>query len=438
MEPTCGETEGLATEKSASTARQRTARAVAWLLLAAATAKFCYRGPWRAFQSSTDLALYYASARAWVEGSNPYDPENLRAVAARAGGAPATLLRNAISPPVTLVPLAPLTLLSWREAQAVWLAANLLLTAGMCWLLVRLASLRPTSTGGLLLLAMVLALAPLHTGLKHGQMALASTALLVGAVGAQWGGRGVGAGVLLALAGVFKPQLAAAFGLYWICRRRWRAVLTAAVVVGAVTLVALLRLHWAEVAWWPQWRANIEACFYGGDCDHTVAGQAHIFIHLQHPLYAILGSRAAATWLGWAVTAVLAAAGVAAWRRTPETPGRELTVLAFLGVICLLPVYHIFYDAVVLVLPLCWAVRALGTRQKRWAIATIVLALPFLVSGAAALHVLAKTGRVPAHWASSWWWRALLLPHQPYLLLAMGIVLALALRSEAKEAATRL
>ena len=34
-------------------------------------------------------------------------------------------------------------------------------------------------------------------------------------------------GSLLALAGAFKPQLAVVFGLYWLCRRRWRAALTA-------------------------------------------------------------------------------------------------------------------------------------------------------------------------------------------------------------------
>ena len=427
MDRVDGTSQGLSSAASTQGGGRRWAVILAWVLLAAAAAKFCYRGPWRAMRSSSDLALYYTCALAWAEGSNPYDPENLRALAARTGDAPGSLLQNAISPPVTFVLLSPLALLSWPQARLAWLIVNLVLTGGMCFWLVRLAEAPWPSARAVLLLALVLVLAPLQTGLRHGQMALVSTAFLVGAIHAQRAERDGLAGVLLAVAGVFKPQLAAVFGLYWLCRRRWGAVLTAAGVAAAVTIVAVGRLHLADVPWWTQWRENIRLCFRGGACDYAVVGQAHIFINLQHPLYAIFASRQAATAIAWAFTAVLVVPAALAWRRTARGIERELPALAFLAVVCLLPVYHIFYDAVVLVLPLCWAVRAAGTALRRWAIAVVVLILPFSVSGAAALHVLGESGRVPSHWASSWWWRTLLLPHQPYLLAAMGVVMAWAL-----------
>jgi len=409
-------------------------RVLAWLLLVAAAAMFCYRGPWRAMRSGTDFALYYCSSVAWAEGSNPYAPGNLRDIAARSGGAPAALLDNAVSPPVTYVLLSPLALLPWRQAQGAWLGLNLLLTAGMLWSLLRLADVRPGSARGVLLLALILGLAPLHTGLKHGQMALACTALLVGAIHARQVGREGAAGMLLAAAGLLKPQIVLFFGLYWLCRKRWRAVLTAGAVAGIVTAVAFLRLHLAGVPWWPQWQENISRCFHGGYCDYAAPDHAHIFINLQHPLYAIFGSREAATWIGWALTAALASAGLAAWWRTSDGPRHELSILAFLAVVCLLPVYHVFYDAVTLVLVLCWAVSVWNTPLRPHALAAILLTLPFMVSGAAALHVLAETGRVPAGWAGTWWWRTLLLPHQPYLLTAIGAVLVSALFRAARPA----
>ena len=78
-------------------------------------------------------------------------------------------------------------------------------------------------------------------------------------------------------------------------------------------------------------------------------------------------------------------------------------------------------------LPLAWAVRSLGTALRPYAIAAVALILPFLVSGAAALVWLAAAGRLPVGWADAWWWRMLAIPHQPYLLAALSVVLVAAL-----------
>jgi hypothetical protein len=408
----------------------RLGRLAAWVLLAAAVAELGCRGPARALQmdGSTDLSLYYCCAKAWVQGADPYDLAVLKAIARQSGDAPQGLLNNAISPPVSFVVLAPLALLPWQAAKVVWLLANLALTAAMLHWLIRLVGMSWSRTGTIVLAALVLALAPIHTCLCLGQLALAAAALLVGALYFQRKPRTVLEGVLLALAGLLKPQMVAIFAVYWLYRRRWGALAVAAVLALAVTAVTVGRLQLAGTEqWFASWRANVQACFRGGACDYAAAGQARIFLNLQNPAYAIFGDRTAATAVAWAFTGGCLLAGLLAWRRLRDKGGCELLALALLGVAGLMPIYHVFYDAVILVLPLAWAVRSLAGGLRPYALTAIALILPFLVSGAAALTRLAADGRLPAGWADAWWWRTLVLPHQPYLLAVLAVVLVAAL-----------
>ena len=412
----------------------RLVRTLVWLALAGALVEMGFRGPWRAAANSDDFALYYCCARAWIQGENPYDRQALEAVARQAGGAPTQYLGNAVSPPVSFVVLGPLAAVSWPVAKGVWLTLNLGLLAAMCIWLVRMGRMRPGEPRAILLLALIVALAPLHTGIKHGQLALAAAACLIGAARMhqqrrRWLG-GVGLGLALAL----KPQMAAIFVLYWLYRKRWRALAVAGVFIAVLAAITLARLHLADVDWLGQWQQNIQRCFHGGECDYASGPRPFIFIQLQHPLYAIFGSRSVAAVGAWAVTAALAVLGWLAWRRLPAGDDRELAGLSFLAVLSLLPIYHVFYDAVILALPLCWAVRLTATPLRRWGIAIIGLVLPFLLSGAAALAVFSGSGGPLAPYAQTWWFRTLLLPHQPYLLAALAVVMVAALYRAAAEA----
>ena len=62
----------------------------------------------------------------------------------------------------------------------------------------------------------------------------------------------------------------------------------------------------------------------------------------------------------------------------------ELLELGALAVSSLLPIYHRFYDASLLVLPLCWAfvsLRKTGGRTRKVAAAALLLMTPFLIPG---------------------------------------------------------
>ena len=63
---------------------------------------------------------------------------------------------------------------------------------------------------------------------------------------------------------------------------------------------------------------------------------------------------------------------------------------------------------------------------RRYALALLLLAAPFLLPGAGFLAYVGPHKLGPAVW-SSWWMQNLLMPHQVYLLMAMSVVLALAM-----------
>jgi hypothetical protein len=96
--------------------------------------------------------------------------------------------------------------------------------------------------------------------------------------------------------------------------------------------------------------------------------------------------------------------------------------LSAIAVISLLPVYHRFYDATLLVLPLCW-VFVSYRKARVFAILSSVLMIPFLIPGGTLLETMEISGRIPAALAHRWWWEAFAMAHQVWLLLFLGILL---------------
>ena len=69
--------------------------------------------------------------------------------------------------------------------------------------------------------------------------------------------------------------------------------------------------------------------------------------------------------------------------------------MSIVSVLTLLPVYHRFPDAFLLVLPMAWAVGTLGTKDDKLGRVALVLLLPFLS------QVPDYLGRLGAHFPCS-------------------------------------
>ena len=88
-------------------------------LLVLASIYFVWRGPLRVRERSKDFQTFYSATRAWFQGSNPYDRENLKSVLIAAGG-PSVKVLPALNPPPTFPLLLPLALPRWQAAQILW------------------------------------------------------------------------------------------------------------------------------------------------------------------------------------------------------------------------------------------------------------------------------------------------------------------------------
>lgn len=192
--------------------------------------------------SSSDFAKFYLSARLLREGENLYTPADKSIVEALGGEVPEEefVLHPNLNPPFLSALLAPLTLLSYRQAYRVW--AWLSLAAGIAAVLLveRMARVGPASLSHPLgAMALMLAYFPTYAAVVFGQLSL--FLLLVFVLAWRWvrEEHDVAAGVILGVAAGTKLFVALPL-LYFLVRRRRRLVAGAAAAGVATLLIGLV------------------------------------------------------------------------------------------------------------------------------------------------------------------------------------------------------
>lgn len=406
----------------------------AWVVLPLALALgfFAWRGPLRMMQGANDLAVILASTRAWLGGASPYELSSADAAFMEAGG-PANIRPAArgafdlLYPPSAFVALTPIGLLSWNGALMAWGVLNGAALGAGVWGIVRAAGWKWNERRSWLLLIIALAYAPVHTNFAHGQTGLMVFGLVASSCGARASGRAVLAGVLLGLAAGIKPQVAAVFLAYDMFRGRWRVVASSLVVLLALVAVGIGRMELAGVDWLSQYRANIAEFALTQNGNPTRSNPyRYQLLNLHYPLHTLFDSRTLVGAMVWGIVVVAGVAYLALRRRDEDR--NDLIALTLASVASLLLVYHRFYDATLLLfaaalvldrLPgLAWRVeRGRAVSLIVIAACTAVLAAP----GSAALFVLAREGRLPAWLTGSRAWETMIMPHQSWAILMLGV-----------------
>src|SRR5580698_5582324 len=369
------------------------------ILLLVAGTEFTLRGPVRAIRSATqfnDFLSPYIQAKALIAGVDPYSPQILLklwpAQAAHYSFLPievanGSLVANRGIPtayPITsLVLIAPFTVLPWSLANALWLGINLALFLIMVCALLALAGLSYREPSAILLVAATLAVA---TGLK--------------------------------------PQIGLCFLLYYLVRRRWRIFGFTLAILACVAAVGFLRLELGHTPWLENYLNDNHILLQTGVLGNFTLVNPTRFglINLQVALYPLLGSVALANDLAISVGAGFLLVWLVVTARRSTQAGLELLDLSAIALISVLPVYHRFYDATLLVLPLCWVFISFA-KERRLAILSLLLMLPFLVPGGTLLETMETSGQIPAALANRWWWEGLVMPHQVWLLLFLSVLL---------------
>jgi hypothetical protein len=410
-------------------------RAVAVTVFALGCVLMLYRGPVRALtRDSFDSVLVYAAARAWLSGGNPYEAEPV-AAAWRSGGGPSAVDPMAsrtrevlVYPPTALAVLSPWAALPWAVAAPVWVVGNVALMGVVILGAAGLAGLRRGSAAWWWMMAGGVWLAPFHTCITLGQTAILVTACVVGGLVARASGRRGLAGVLMGIGAAVKPQLAGLFLVYEAGRLRGKVVVWGGVAVAVLTVIGIGRMEVGGAgAWRASWVRNVREFAAGGDGRPTADNPIrHHLVNLHYPLHELTDHRPLVTWAVFGIVGALCA--VYAWvdwraRRVgrEEVGSEELVSLSMVAVATLLVVYHRFYDATVLVLPLAMAVgtMAAGVGRSRWV--PLVLMAPFFVNSAVALAEVVKRGVIPAGLTRTGFWDVVVMPHQVWALLALGL-----------------
>jgi len=421
-----------------SVGNKRTALCLVVLLLAGA--EFMVRGPVRAIRTATqfnDFLSPYIQANAFLHGLDPYSPQVLLQLWPEQAihfmflpkeVANGTLVANRGFPtayPITaFVLIAPFGLLPWKTAYAVWLTLNLVLFAVMLGALVALAGFSYWEPRAILMIAAMLALAPFHTGIVTGNVTLVAVELSIIAI---WTARrhyDIATAFLLAVATGLKPQIGLCFVLYYLLRRRWRVGGIALALVAGVAAVGLLRLEVGHTPWLQNYLSDNRILLETGVLGNFTAINPTRFglINLQVALYPLFKSVRVTNAVAMSVGGTLLIVWFIGMVRNKYRDDRELLDLSAIAVISLLPVYHRFYDATLLALPLCWVFLSFR-RARRTAVVSLLLMLPFLVPGGTMLETMQSDGRIPPALSSHWWWQVFVMSHQVWALFFLGILL---------------
>ena len=416
-----------------------TARIILWILIFLAAAEFVVRGPLRYLNERSnwnDLSQNYTASRLWLQGKSPADPENFVALWKQEGHSRLDLtdIRTHLAPPPGgLVVLAPVAALPWRAARICWMLILLISVAGTVWSLIRTAGLPWNDPRALAFVGACLALAPFQTGLASGNTSVLVIGLCALAIWAAHERREILAAILFGVACAVKPQLGAFLVLYYLLRRRWLLFSFAVATTLALNLVAILYLQLRGASWLQGYIQNAHGFVSANHIDDftTLNPARFTLINLQVPFFSITGDSSSANWLAFAATTLLVCAW-AYWTVKKRERASELLCLGAVSAIALMPVYHRFYDAAILSVPLCWCL--LNAFEKASARRALLLMAPFLLPGAAFLQQVAVHGNIPDAVAGSWWWNCLVMPHETWLILAIALVLIHAIKSSSPPA----
>lgn len=271
--------------------------------------------------------------------------------------------------PVVVLAHLPLALLPVRVAECLYFAATIGLAAALAWLALRIARLAHGPRAVLALATLVLVSRPGRQNLLLGQCTL--EVVLACILALQYGRARPWLGALGIVVASMKPQFAVPLALLLLARGDVRAALAGG---AATALLSFGTLLVAGGLTGPRtWIASI------GRSSETVADAVLLWPRIDGGFLArhVLGFPHHADL---AIGAALLAVGLVAFRRAsaPERGAAPGLALAVACLTILVPLYHITYDALLLVPPLVVLAAARSApewRERRGAHAALLAAL---------------------------------------------------------------
>jgi lipoprotein signal peptidase len=226
----------------------------------------------------------------------------------------------------------------------------------------------------------------------------------------------------LAFTIALKPTVGLPFLIYILVQRKRARVIPAAIATGLLLGCVAVIPHYGGTLWWQSFLANSQRMFAPGAIDDfSTANPLHFqLVNLSVPLFPLSQSRTLAELSAALIFVVVLIFWLFAVRRDWRLGLLDLAILASAS---LLPVYHRFMDAGVLLIPVAWALSELAGELRRSASACLLLASPFLLPGASVLHEFSERYQMLKKLSRTSVWESLILTHEAWLILLLCAVL---------------
>jgi hypothetical protein len=411
----------------------RNSKVLLFLLLLFASADFIVRGPVRIIGRAAyynDYTSSYIGAKAWIKGLNPYSNVVFWDLWKQSSKTPVEAEESIGSrtpyPWTCFLLLAPLSLFNAAIASLLMGLISSALIVVSLWLLSGLPDLAEAPGRRWLFLGLALAMSPVHGGLGQMNISMMAIAFVFLSFWAASTERPGWAGVFCALSVCLKPPIGVFLAVFYLFSRQWKAFVTTTGTTILLAAVAIARLQLAGVPWLSGYLANSKLVLTDPINAITAANPKRFqMVNLQLLWYALAHNERLANELALGITALLLAALVVAVLRQRGNVPASLQVSAF-AAISLLPMYHRFYDASLLVFPLLWSLSIAPEIARAYRRAVLLLLVPFAVPGAWALEKLQNEGRLPAALTGKWWWVPVALGHEIWAILLLAVLLVAA------------
>ena len=358
-------------------------------ILSLAALYFLVVGGYKALQptGSNDFVPVYCAARCMLSsGCNPYDISDLQMQYIQAGGKESDPRHwentPSVYPPSSFLAIFPFALFKCSTARLLWLLLNASLFI-LSFLLVLSFCPQPQQW-----IVTILGLPFLHHAiilLGDGQpAAFAISSLIISTVLFLRSRYLSLAALLLMLSLAVKPQIGALVVLFLLIRKGHRLYVAFA-ATGALALLLLggwiLNQRPQSADWVSQMRANIAVSLQPGhvnDPTSPTGGE----VNLQGVTQIMFSDEKVSGAVSYVVFGILLVAwGIAALRTNSNFPEQAILIAALL-VLTLLPVYHRFYDELLLLLTIP-AVPIIFERHRRLGFLIILMTIlgNFLIEG---------------------------------------------------------
>jgi hypothetical protein len=256
---------------------------------------------------------------------------------------------------------------------------------------------------------------------------------VVAAVLLELSGRATASGAMYGLATAIKIQVGLPFVAYLLWRRRGTPALASCLVPVGLTVLSVMRMQVAAAPWLSSWLANLSRLSRPGGINDPSLQNPDRFslINLQYLLSSLIANGAVVELM--TVSTVGLAALALVWLRRGRDPHPDLLALAVVAVLGLLAVYHRYYDAVLLAIPIAWACSVIGIPRWRQGAVVLALSADFILPLQSGLHEIQRRQILPSSLTGGVSWNTVVLAQHVWALVLMAIALLVAAAEDRQQ-----